>query len=159
MVQKDAWHNFSFLKFTEAWFVTPDVIYPENVPCVLEKTVYSAAFRWNALSVQFSLVSQSYLTLCDPMDRSTLGFPVHHQLLELTQTHVHCIGDAIQPSYPLSSPSPPALNLSQHQGLYKWVSSSHQVAFKQGDNIQPWCTPFPISNQSIVPCLILTIVS
>ena len=63
--------------------MTPDVIYPENVPCVLEKTVYSAAFRWNALSVQFSLVSQSYLTLCDPMDRSTLGFPVHHQLLEL----------------------------------------------------------------------------
>ena len=60
--------------------MTPDVIYPENVPCVLEKTVYSAAFRWNALSVQFSLVSQSYLTLCDPMDCSTPGFSVHHSI-------------------------------------------------------------------------------
>ena len=62
------------------------------------------------------------------MNRSTPGLPVHHQLLEFTQTHVHWVGDAIQPSHPLSSPSPPALNLSQHQGLFKWVSSSHQVA-------------------------------
>ena len=62
------------------------------------------------------------------MDCSTPGLLVHHQLLEFTQTHVHWVGDAIQPSHPLSSPSPPALNLSQHQGLFKWVSSSHQVA-------------------------------
>ena len=62
------------------------------------------------------------------MNRSTSGFPVHHQLLEFTQTHVHWVSDAIQPSHPLSSPSPPALNLSQHQGLFKWVSSSHEVA-------------------------------
>ena len=62
------------------------------------------------------------------MDCSTPGFPVHHQLLGLTQTHVHLVGDAIQPSHPLSSPSPPAFNLSQHQGLFKWVSSSHQMA-------------------------------
>ena len=62
------------------------------------------------------------------MNRSTPGLPVHHQLLESTQTHVHWVGDAIQPSHPLSSPSPPAFNLSQHQGLFKWVSSSHQVA-------------------------------
>ena len=62
------------------------------------------------------------------MNLSTPGLPVHHQLPESTQTHVHCVGDAIQPSHPLSSPSPPALNLSQHQGLFKWVSSSHQVA-------------------------------
>ena len=68
-------------------------------------------------SVQFSLVAQSCLTLCDPMDCSTLGFPVHHQLPELVQTHVHWVGDAIQPSHLLSSPSPPAFNLSQHQGL------------------------------------------
>ena len=61
------------------------------------------------------------------MDCSTPGFPVHHQLLELAQTHVHWVSDAIQPSHPLSSPSPPALNLSQHQGLFQWVSSSHQV--------------------------------
>ena len=75
-------------------------------------------------SVQFSSVAQSCPTLCDPMNHSTPGLPVHHQLLESTQTHVHCVGDAIQPSHPLSSLSPPALNLSQHQGLLKWVSSS-----------------------------------
>ena len=62
------------------------------------------------------------------MDRSTPGLPVHYQLLESTQTHVHWVSDAIQPSHPLSSPSPPAFNLSQHQGLFKWVSASHQVA-------------------------------
>ena len=71
--------------------------------------------------------AQSCLTLCDPMNHSTPGLPVHHQLPEFTQTHVHWVGDAIQPSHPLSSPSPPALNLSQHQGLFKWVSSSQQV--------------------------------
>ena len=79
-------------------------------------------------SVQFSSVAQSCPVLCDPMDCSTPGFPVHHQLLESAQTHVHQVGDAIQPSHPLSSPSPPAFNLSQHQGLFKRVSSLHQVA-------------------------------
>ena len=68
---------------------------------------------------QFSLVVQSCPTLHDPMDCSTPGLPVHHQLSELTQTHVHQISDAIQPSHPLSSPSPPAFNLSQHQGLFQ----------------------------------------
>ena len=82
----------------------------------------------NELVFQFSSVTQSCLTLCDPMDRSTPSLAVHHQLPEFTQTHVHWVGDAIQPSHPLSSPSPPAFNLSQHQGLFKWVSSSHQVA-------------------------------
>ena len=67
------------------------------------------------------------LTLCDPMDCSTPGLPVHYHLLDLGQTHVHWVGDAIQPPHLLSSPSP-AFNLSQHQGLFKWVSSSHQVA-------------------------------
>ena len=80
------------------------------------------------MHVQFSSVPQSCLTLCDPMDRSTPGLPVHHQLPEFTQTHVHWVGDTIQLSHPLLSPSSPALNLSQHQGLFKWVSSSHQVA-------------------------------
>ena len=79
-------------------------------------------------SVQFSSVAQSCPTLHDPMNHSTSGLPVHHQLPESTQTHVHWVSDAIQPSHPLSSPSPPALNLSQHQGLFKRVSSSHQVA-------------------------------
>ena len=80
------------------------------------------------LLVQFSSVTQSCLTLCDPMNRSKPGLPVRHQLLEFTQTHVHWVGNATQPSHPLSSPSPPALNLSQHQGLFQWVSSSHEVA-------------------------------
>ena len=79
-------------------------------------------------SVQFSSVTQSCSTLCDPMNYSTLCLPVHHQLPESTQAHVHWVGDAIQPSHPLLSPSPPALNHSQHQGIFKWVSPSHQVA-------------------------------
>ena len=72
-------------------------------------------------------VAQSCPTLCNPMDCNMPGFPVHHQLPELTQTHVHWVGDAIQPFHPLSSPSPPAFNLSQHQGLFQWVSPSRQV--------------------------------
>ena len=79
-------------------------------------------------SVQFSSVALSCPTLCDAMNSSTAGLPVHHQVPESTQTHVHCVSDAIQPSHPLLSPSPPALNLSQHQGLFQWVSSLHQVA-------------------------------
>ena len=79
------------------------------------------------VSVQFSSVAQSCPTLCDPMNRSTPGHPVHHQLLEFTQTLVHRVSDAIQPSHPLSSPSPTAPNPSQHQSLFQWVSSSHQV--------------------------------
>ena len=74
---------------------------------------------WNISSVQFSSVAQSCPTLCDPMNHSTPGLPVHHQLPEFTQIHVHSVGDAIQPSHPLSSPSPPALNPSQHQGLFQ----------------------------------------
>ena len=70
-------------------------------------------------SVQFSSVTQSCPTLCDPMNHSTPGLPVHHQLPEFTQTHVHRVSDAIQPSHPLSSPSPPALNPSQHQSLFQ----------------------------------------
>ena len=77
---------------------------------------------------QISSSVQSCLILWDPMDCSMPGFPVHHQLRELAQTHVHRVGDTIQLSHPLSSPSPPAFNLSQHQGLFQWVSSSHQVA-------------------------------
>ena len=79
-------------------------------------------------SVQFTSVAQSCLTLCDPMNCSTPGLPVHHQLPEFTQTQVNRIGDAIQPSHPLSSPSPPAPSPSQHQSLFQWVNSSHEVA-------------------------------
>ena len=80
------------------------------------------------LSDQIRAVAQSCLTLCDPMNLSTPGLPVHHQLPEFTQTHVHRVSDAIQPSYPLSSPSPPAPNPSQHQSLFQWVNSLHEVA-------------------------------
>ena len=79
------------------------------------------------MGVQFSSVTQLSLTLGDPMDCSTPGFPVHHQLPERAQTHVHWVSDTIQPSHPLMSPSLPALNRSQHQGLFQGVSSSHQV--------------------------------
>ena len=71
------------------------------------------------MKTDISLVAQSCLTLCDPMDCSTPGLPVHHQFVQPTQTHVHHVGDAIQPSYPLSSPSPPDFSLSQHQGLFQ----------------------------------------
>ena len=77
---------------------------------------------------QFSSVAQSCPTLCDPMNCSTPGLPVHHHLPEFTQTQVHQVSDAIQPSHPLSSPSPPAPNPSQHQSLFQWVNSSHEVA-------------------------------
>ena len=83
-------------------------------------------FNW-FWSHQFSSVTQSYLTLCNPMDCSTPGFSVHHQLPELTQTHIHRVNDAIQPSHPLLSLSPPTFNLSQHQDLFQWVSSSYEV--------------------------------
>ena len=79
-------------------------------------------------SVQFSSVAQSCPTLCDPMNCSTPGLPVHHQLPEFTQTYIHWVSDAIQSSHPLSSPYPPAPNPSQHQGLFQWVSSSYEVA-------------------------------
>ena len=100
--------------------------------------------------VQFSTVAQSCLTLCNPMDCSMPVLPVHHQLPEFTQTHVLWVGDTIQPPHPIWSPSPPAFNLSQHQGLFKWVSSLHQVAKSTGVsasssvhsmNIQNW---FPL---------------
>ena len=88
--------------------------------------VYSLDGEAWQTTVQFSHSAMS--TLCALMNRSTPGLPVHHQLLESTQTHVHWVDNAIQPSHRLSSPSPPALNLFQHQGLFQWVSSSCQVA-------------------------------
>ena len=87
--------------------------------------------KWSELKV-----AQLCLTLCNPMDCRTPDLPVHHQLLEFTQTHDHWAGDAIQPSHPLSSPSPPALNLSQHQSLFQWVSSSHQEFQLQHQSFQ-----------------------
>ena len=110
---------------------------------------FKNVFIWSISnkSVQFSSVAESRPTICGPMNCSTPGFSVHHQLLELTQIHVYWVGDAIQPSHPLSSPSPPTLNLSQHQSLFQWVGSSYQVAkvFTSTSvlpkNIQDW---FPL---------------
>ena len=99
-----------------------------NVKTQLKSPTELSSITVSVTLSQFNSVAQWCLTLCDPMDCSTPGFPVHHQLPEFTQTHVHRVGDAIQPSHPLSSPSPPAFNLSQHQGLFQRVSSSHQVA-------------------------------
>ena len=99
------------LRFTEHWIYTR---------------------HWNVsvfiIHNQIRSVAQSCPTLCDPMNRSMPGLTVHHQLPEFTQTHVHRVSDAIQPSHPLSSPSPPAPNPSQHQSLFQWVNSSHEVA-------------------------------
>ena len=117
-----------------SWF-TPIL---HEVDCLILRMVWVLWFSsllniqltnpWARPSVQFSSVAQSCPTICDPLNCSTPGLPVHHQRPEFTQTHVHRVSDAIQPSHPLSSPSPPALNPSQHQGLFQWVSSLHQVA-------------------------------
>ena len=94
--------------------------------------LYSHQKLWcplaTTLILQFSSVTQSCPTLWDPMNHSTPGLPVHHDLQEFNQTHVHRVGTAIQPTHPLLAPSPTTHNPSQHQGLSKWVSSSHQVA-------------------------------
>ena len=92
-----------------------------KAPCIISSLNLQALY-WKVesfSSVQFSSVTQSYSTLCDPMNRSTPGLPIHHQLPEFTQTHVHRVSDAIQPSHPLSSPSPPAPNPSQHQSFFQ----------------------------------------
>ena len=107
------------------FLVKSQVLLPKNVLF----SFYHSKFHDYVRIIQFSQFSCSVVSdSCDPMNCSTPGPPVHHQLPELTQTHVHWVGDAIQPSHPLSSPSPLAFNWSQHQGLFQWVSSSHQVA-------------------------------
>ena len=90
-------------------------------------SVFSTSKHLHKGSVQFNSVAQSCPTLWDPMNRITPGLPVHHQLPEFAQTHVHLVSDAIQPSHPLSSPSPPAPSPSQHQSLFQWVNSSQEV--------------------------------
>ena len=99
-------------------------------PHASESTGKRASLCWLQwlILIQFRSVAQSCLTLCDPMNPSRPGLPVHHQLPEFTQTHVRRVSEAIQPSHPLSSPSPPAPNPSRHQSLFQWVNSSHEVA-------------------------------
>ena len=96
--------------------------HPQSYGCPKEVVLCWRVFPY-PVGVQFSSVAQSCPTLCDPMNRSTPGLPVHHQLPEFTQTHVHWVSDAIQPSHPLSSPSPPVPNPSQHQSLFQWVKT------------------------------------
>ena len=105
-----------------------NISFPQMEICFNFLKVHGNGWIVVSSSIRFSWLSQTCLTLCDPMDYSTPGFPVLHHLPELAQTHVHWVSDGIQPSHPLSSLSPPTFNLSQHQGLFKWVSSSHRVA-------------------------------
>ena len=100
------------------------------------------------VSVQFSSVTQSCLTISDPMDGSMSGLPVYHQLLEFTQTHVHWVDDAIQPSHPLSSPSPPIINLSQHQDLFKW---EHSASMGQCTGVSTSASFLPMNIQDWFP--------
>ena len=88
------------------------------------------------MHISVCTVTQSCPTLCNPMNHSMPGLPVHHKLPEFTQTHIHWVSDAIQPSHPLSSPSPPAPNPSQHQSLFQWVNFSHEVAKVMGFQLQ-----------------------
>ena len=103
-------------------------IYTQTYTQLFIVTLSSIAKQWKLFKCSLTQWVNSVPQLCNPMDCGIPGFPVYHQLLELTQTHVHWVGDAIQPSHPLSSPSPPAFNLSQHQDLFQWISSLHQVA-------------------------------
>ena len=118
------WVNARLTEKTGYWFPTESVIL---FPWMLTVSSVLRPLISHFGSIQFSSVSQSYPTLWDPMNHSTPGLPVYHQLPEFTQTHVHWVRDAIQPSHPLLSPSFPVLNLSQHQSLFKWISSLHQV--------------------------------
>ena len=144
-VQSLGWEGILFLdKWTVycsilAWSCTNERLSLSHISREVNQRDLKAHFTWSGkmstpidcdrLSMyQLSSVAQLCSTLCDAINRSMPGLPVHHQLPESTQTHVHRVSDAIQPSHPLSSPSPPALNLSQYQSLFKWVSSPHQVA-------------------------------
>ena len=109
--------------------LTNQIKFAQKMPRCLESIPHKIVLQdANRFSHQIRSVAQSCPTLCDPMNRSTPGLPVHHQLPEFTQTHVHWVRDAIQPSHPLSSPSPRAPNPSQHQSLFQWVNSLHEVA-------------------------------
>ena len=116
----------SILAWESAWAEEPGRLH--SVGCKESDVTEWLSRAHHTVENQFSSVAQSCMTLCYPMDCSMPGFHVHHQHPELTQTHVHWISDAIQPPHPLSSPSPPTFNLSQHQGLFQCVSSSYHMA-------------------------------
>ena len=125
--------NFSFFIFWFLNFIWRFLIcwwhyFGKIMPTELKFSGFIANGIFSVSLHQFSSVAQSCPILCNLVDRSTSVLPVHHQLPEFTKNHVYWVGDTTQPSHPSSSPSPPAFNLSQHQGLFKWVSTSHQVA-------------------------------
>ena len=129
VIQCTKWYWNAYFKFYRMWIISQKK--GKKIPWghhIGSSVVCNDLIHWESCSVQFSSVTQSCWTLCDPMNRSTPGLPVHHQLPEFTQTHVHWVSDTIQPSHPLSSPSPPAPNPSQHQSLFQRVNSSHEVA-------------------------------
>ena len=122
------WINISSVLLSHLQFLHPYSIFINIGPGFqLSATFIIKKIFAPCMLFQFSSVVQLCPTLCKPMDCSKPGLPVHHQLLEFTQTHVHWISDAIQPSHPLSTPSLPTFNLSQHQGLFQCIGSSHQV--------------------------------
>ena len=121
----------SYFKVIGKWLLKQTIEH-HNAKIIEHKNVKILVKEWCKIitisSVQFSSVAQPCSTLCDPMNRSTAGLPVHHLLAEFTQTHMHRVSDAIQPSHPPSSPSSPAPSSSQHQSIFQWVNSSHEVA-------------------------------
>ena len=120
-------HEISFLNVQGVYFSLFIYLFFWQIIALQIFVVFSQTSTWISHQSVSSVV-QLCPTLCDPMNHSTPGCPVHHQLLVFTQTNVHRVSDDIQPSQPLSSPSPPAPNPSQHQGLFQWVNSSHEVA-------------------------------
>ena len=124
--QKEYWSGLPFLPLPD--LPNPGIKSESLLSLALPGMFFATITSQETLKYIINSVAQSCPTLCNPMNRSTSGLPVNHQLQEFTQTHVHRVGDAIQPSHPLPSPSPPALNLSQHQSLFQWVNSSHEVA-------------------------------
>ena len=130
------WQTMPFADSKTCWWHQCDPMLLHRCCEFSMSKVLCTVWRFGALTSIFPLfphfsccsVAQSCLTLCDPMDCSTSGFSVLHHIPELAQTHVHQVSDAIQPSHALSSPSLPAVNLSQHQGLFQWVDCLHQVA-------------------------------
>ena len=120
---------FDCMDHNKLWKILKEMEYQTTLPASWEICVQVRKQQLELdMEQQFSSVTQSCPTLCDPMNSSTPGLPVHHQLPEFTQTYVHPVSDAIQPSHPQSSPSPPAPNPSQHQSLFQWLNSSHEVA-------------------------------
>ena len=120
--------KIAFLPQSYAYILPNVLVYLLNLSPQSIRNIYSRGYFIRCISQFSSIQSLSRVWLCDPINCSMPDLPVHHHLPELTQTHVHWVGDAIQPSHPLSSPSPPALNPSQHQSLLQWVNSSHELA-------------------------------